>query len=396
MKKIYCLILTLCLLMCSVTGCGERNKDTDTTQNLSGETVSEGAKPMINIDTNTLWKEVNGMKYFDVPKFAENFDISEDASLMFPEMVDGKEVEGYYLDEKTYLVDKETMYRVLKKPFAGDGAIKWKDYRQETYGNPKVMFDGVLPVSRMKDPLYVTTCLPNEQSSYLESHKGRLNASNLCDPREEDVNILSIGAIYLNDELDLPDDTTITICLGRMTCLLKYKGEADWRMVKDIPKPDNPRSIYYLPWEHNYNGVISPTKLPDERVKEFDDHYEITLTVRDLKGYNTNDQKIDGSILHFWGEVYDFYKIDGVKGTDIEGFVTSYEVWVKEPEYAGYLTCDVGADIRTETGDTNQVFTGINFAVTGEPRVIYGHNVVPEKYDSVMDSEKVQKLIGLK
>ena len=78
------------------------------------------------------------------------------------------------------------------------------------------------------------------------------------------------------------------------------------------------------------------------------------------------------------------------------GIASGYTVWVKEPEWAGYLTADIGADIRnSERTYCQQAFTGINYTVTDQPRVIYGHNVGPKAYDEVMDSATVCKLLGI-
>ena len=78
------------------------------------------------------------------------------------------------------------------------------------------------------------------------------------------------------------------------------------------------------------------------------------------------------------------------------GVAASYTVWVKEPEWSGKLTAAIGTDIRGEGGYCQQAFTGINFEVTDQPRVVYGHNVGPKRYDEVMDSQKVCELFGIK
>ena len=78
------------------------------------------------------------------------------------------------------------------------------------------------------------------------------------------------------------------------------------------------------------------------------------------------------------------------------GIASSYVVWVKEPEWSGYLTADIGADIRnSERTYCQQAFTGINYEITTQPRVIAGHNVGPNRYDTIMDSATVQQLLGI-
>ena len=115
---------------------------------------------------------------------------------------------------------------------------------------------------------------------------------------------------------------------------------------------------------------------------------DILKTVRDLAGL----KRVVSCVLHFWGTLFYFEK-----GSDVLGILSSYTVWVKEPEWSGCLTADIGADIRNEDKTyCQQAFTGINYIITDQPRLIIGHNVGPKEYDEVMDSAKVCELIGLK
>ena len=87
---------------------------------------------------------IHGKEYYDVAAAAKGYD--GDVSRFFPE-----EAPGYFLKDGIFHVDAETFRRILQKPCAGDGAIKWTKYAVECYmpePNPDP-FDGILPVSRM-------------------------------------------------------------------------------------------------------------------------------------------------------------------------------------------------------------------------------------------------------
>ncbi len=384
MKKFFSLILAIILILCSCT------PDIPTVSS-SEETVSQvvsseeitSSETVSEVDlTQFLWKEIDGEKYYDIKVAKEIYGTKRgDASALFIE-----EADAYYVEDGIYFLDAETMRRVVKKKFKGNGSIKWHDYREDGTYNGIYQFDGVLPVSKVNDPLFVSTCLPNEQSSYMQTTKSRHNAAIMYTPVATDTNIMTIGAVYLNDEMDIPDNTRFTVCLGRMTCLIKFKGEDKWTVVSDLPKPEYPNNLYYLPW-----GNFGIRHVPMENMHIVDDHYEVTLTAADLKALENPDVRVDGACLHFWGERYFFED-----ASQIEGIVSSYEIWVKEPQYSGYLTAAIGADLRDRYENIHQAFSGINFSITDKKRVVFAHNVAPEIYDEVMDSEWVQKTIGLK
>ena len=70
------------------------------------------------------------------------------------------------------------------------------------------------------------------------------------------------------------------------------------------------------------------------------------------------------------------------------------------PTIPTYIIClgvaAIGADWRTAKGEISQAFSGYNYKLTTEPRLIFGHNVGPNAYDEIMDTDKVQQLLGLK
>ena len=129
----------------------------------------------------------------------------------------------------------------------------------------------------------------------------------------------------------------------------------------------------------------------------FDDHVEIKLKGADLNGTTgkTVSDKVEECILHFWGNKYYF----GCPGDEVLGIVSSFKIWVKEPEWADYLVVGIGADWRPkeEVGGA-QAFSGYKHKVTTEPRTVLGHIMVPSTWDEIVgdESEKIQELIGLK
>ena len=140
----------------------------------------------------------------------------------------------------------------------------------------------------------------------------------------------------------------------------------------------------------NDPNPVKAHKIADSDIVHTGDHVEIRLKGADLKGTGFGDDRVTGSILHFWGKFFTFEK-----GSDVLGVAASYTVWVKEPEWSGCLTADIGADIRGADGYCQQAFTGNNRVITNEPRVVFGHNVGPKAYDTVMDSDTVCKLLGI-
>lgn len=325
--------------------------------------------------------EQNGITYYNITAAGAPAD---DNSALF---LAGEQ--GYYIEEGIYNLDEPTFRRVIKTPCMGKGAIRWKGFKVlgDWNSNPD-QFTGILEADKVNDPLYAYMGTPSEAITYLRS---RVNPTQLLPAVERFGRILTIGALYTRDGLKLPDDAKFTLCIGRTTMCLRTKTSNGWYLASDIPVPAKPNHIYYLPWSLEH--VIGAGKLPEDAVKLVDDHYEITLTGYDLNGGDKKDDRIEGAVLHFWGE-----NIKVENGADVLGMVCSFEAWVKEEEWADALVMAIGADWREDVprAPGEQAFSGFNFALTTQPRVVYGHNVGPKAYDEVMDSETVQKLIRLK
>ncbi|MBD9097728.1 MAG: discoidin domain-containing protein, partial [Ruminococcaceae bacterium] len=330
-------------------------------------------------------RTIGSKTYLDVAAAASVTPVSDDWSALLPE-----DEENYYFAENTVCpVDADTMYRVIGNNCVGAGAIKWTEFEYVGYVQNPDQYDGVLPVSKMDDPLYVQMCLPNEVASPMgtagrsdvRTPQGRINASNLFAVTDH-INALPIGAIFLNPEKgEIPDDAQVTLCFGNITLCARTVDSDGWFLASQ--RLCQPANFFPFPWTLPIDGY----RLRDSQQSVVDGHYEVKLTGAELKGKKFDDDRVVTGILHFWGDFL-YYDIG-----DVLGMASSYVVWVKEPEWSGYLTADIGADIRRADGSCDQAFTGINYEITDEPRLVFGHNVGPKAYDEVMDSEKVLELI---
>lgn len=352
-------------------------------------------------------RKIDGVKYYDAKAAGADKQIilvdpftgksAGNHNDYFPE-----DAEGYYLDDMIFYVDEDVFYRILEKPCAGTGSIKWTGYNDRVSwhgdgvgldGKPagNDWFDGILPIEKFDDPLYIFMCKPSERVNYMGG--SRINAGVQVPGDDRFVSILTMGAIYSNVNKPIPDDAEFTICLGRMKVVL-YTEEKGWFVARECETPAKPNSIYYLPWTLEFNG-LPPAKLPDDRLSIVDGHYEVKLKGAELNGKAGKEKesefKVDGSVLHFWSP-----KTPVENAGDIKAIAVSYECWVKEPEWAEYLVAEIGADWYDADNNITQAFIGHNYAITTEPRVIFGHTAGPDMYDEIMDTEKVQELLGLK
>ncbi len=327
------------------------------------------------------------VNFYDIDAAAKaaDFDLSEDASALFV-----ADAEGYTVNGGVYKVDADTILRLTETPVNGVGSVMWKDYHMlgTTTGNTD-LFDGIVPVSKLHDPIFMSTALPSEAETHL-TH--RVNATNMAPAEEKWRKLLSIGAIYKENNSVLPDDAEVTICFGRIF-LVGCTEEQGWFMADDMAHPAMPKHIFYLPWSLEHS--LGVAYIPPERITVFDDRVEVRLTGAMLNGtYNVPDEYLDqveGSVIHFWGRNWEFED-----GSKVLGAVGGLVAWIKEPEYVGKVLVAVGADWRPENNQALQCYSGRNFVLSTQPRIMYAHNVGPKAYDRIMDSDKVQRLMGIK
>ena len=398
MKRIIAVFLAA-MLLCS---CGDSSATSSTKSTVSGESspVKDTSSKKDNSSKNTSsWvldvaafvREIDGEKYFDVSAAAAASPRRPDDSEFFPEL-DG--FVGYYIEKGVYMVDAETMYRVIECPFKGEGSIKWVDFKPINWTNNSDQYDGVLPISKIHDVMYQQLCLPSvgKKSNGRNQFEILPNLSGSLTP---------LCAVYLRDDKkeELPDDAQITLCFGEMklaACLDDGKG---WFLAMDSVGPDKVHpgpqglgGIIPLPWELGDQYGIRAYNVAEENISWVDDHFEVKITGADIKGKKFNDSRVTGAVIHTWGAP--FYYFDDQYS--VMGVATNYKIWIKESEWSGFFIADTGADCRQDGEPCRQTFGSRMFTVTDQPTDVFGLNVGPKRYDEVMDSKKVQELLNIR
>ena len=299
---------------------------------------------------------------------------------------------GYVVEGGPYLVNADTLKRLTTAKVEGSGSVKYVDFKvlRMDYDTDDP-FTGEIPVSKLHDPVYVQMNLPSEAQTFMSS---RVNPENMHVARADHKNVLPIGAVYRNENNKPADTDVFTICIRNIRCFI-HTQEKGWITTNDIAVPTESmvNHVYNLPWIAE-NGSWT---VPSDRIQVMEDHVEITLTGEDLNGkFKESRPKVEESCLHFWGK-QDRFSNHGVTGDQIDGVIAAYDIWVKEPEAVGKIVATIGADWRvTSNGKTDQAFSGYNHLITTEPRTVYGHNVGPKAYDSVVKSDEVMALLGMK
>lgn len=318
----------------------------------------------------------------------------ENVSGFFP-----KDAKGFAINDGLYLVDAETLVRLTETPVCGNGRVKWYGFHTTKSEISTSYFDGIIPVSKLHDPVYMSMNLPSEATTYM---KYRINPSNMYSASPDFRKVLSIGAIYKAEDAVIDDDEEITVCLGKINVILRTKDSDGWFKENEQPFPSKPNHIYYLPWRLEWDRVdakgneipederrpVKPGSITEDRLKEFNDHIEIKLYGRDFTGRASGDDRVEGSVLHFWGKNALFED-----GSNILGVVISYEAWLKEESASGKVAAAIGADWRTGENKIRQAFSGYNHRLTSKRRTVIGHNVGNDIYDEIMEPEKIRELI---
>ena len=357
--------------------------------------------------------------YYDVDAAfaASGKSMTADASSCFP-----ADAEGYLINggtaAKPYLVDETTLRRLAALPCKGTGYVKWKGFSKGANVSASTdPFDGVVPVSRLNDPVFMAACLPSEATTTMSY---RVNAGNHYPVTDQQERIVAIGAIYRNENDKPADDASVTICLSNFTLIL-HTASKGWFVAEKlvVPAVSQVQQMYYLPW--TLENAMGNYKIPQNKISRKSDHVEVSLTGGSFNGaafidsdgmvtghngtkypYNQIPTNSGGTgtlaelCHHYWGTTK-YFSILGVTGSEIDGVVVAYRAWVKEDAVAGKLVATIGADIKGSVD--HQVFSGFNYALTTEPRWILGHNVGPKNYDRILtadDSEQIQTLIGMK
>ena len=355
------------------------------------------------------------------------------------------ETEGSYLGYKidgTYKVDEDTLRMLTTVDCIGNGTLKYKDYNSFTdyiaesyYGEgygPHCYAEQITsaPVSKLSDPVYMSMVLPSEGKTYMDvlyPSDPRNNGNNMhavctvsgctrCN-KVEYVRLNALGAFYLNqnkkNELENYKDVQFKLCLGNIR-LFVNTASGGWKQVKTDATPTSGNgSLYCLPWSLEWNSATSQTYLDSckslTNVTRKTSYSEITLKVSDFffsktfQGTDSNWYTIDERVLHFWGGQYNIANDD-----EILGIVASYDMWIEYDESIGikledYFISSIGADWRYSNGNggyiTRQAFAGYKHAVSTEKITVFGHNLTPTNYDSLMPSTAIdyfKNTLGIK
>ncbi|MBP5618339.1 MAG: hypothetical protein J6X61_04240, partial [Clostridia bacterium] len=231
------------------------------------------------------------------------------------------------------------------------------------------------------------------------SWNNRVNGFNMTPVDDTFNNILCMGAAYLaldeNRQPLLKADDELTLCIrGFVTLYHSTAAGRDWTVARQTAAPpvNCVNHLYALPWSTH----VSHT-LRSGAVTVGADHTEVKLKGSDFLG---DGDKIEGYTFHYWDKKV-FFSDLGVTGGQIDGFVMAVTLWVKEPAMADKLVATIGADIRFDEGGKEikgaQLNSSRAYLIPAQPRVLFSHNVGPNSaYDAVMDSDTVQKLLGMK
>ena len=325
------------------------------------------------------------LTYYDIDAAAQAKGLNyNNATLPASIFVDlGENYLGYKIDG-TYKVDEDTLRMLTTVDCIGDGKIKWVNFQDCGSWTGNLEQPEYAPVDLLDDPIYMSMVLPSERRCFLET---RTNGSFLDVAEDKWVNIMTIGAVYRNLDVEIPDDAEFTLCLSDVNLAVRTTKSDGWYEAINLKVPTVYNHMYYLPWQ------LSGTLELKNRITYFDDHVEIKLTGADFNGTEAKKvmSQVEQCVYHFWGQMHYF----DCKGSEVLGVASSYKVWVKEPEAQNYLVAGIGADWRDANGGILQAFAGAKHAITNTPKTILGHNVEPSRYRDVMDTEKVQEILGI-
>lgn len=389
MKKLIAIILCVLMLVsvCACNGDTTSSADTDSKVTESKETSSKetsSKKEKEPVDDSACYTEDG---YYMIQEAAKLIKTSRDDSKLFKEGVEGYEING-----GVYYVDAETMLRLTKTPCRGDGGVMLVDWQDLSHGwgDHPDQFKAA-SAEKLDDAVYMSMYLPSEGWCFQREQDRGYNG---FPANDKYTNAVAIGAIYKNYDYELPDNAAFTICIGYPTLLMKTTKSDGWFVADRTGAPKMSDCMYYLPWQ--LEGELGTFPLLG-RTTYFDDHVEIRMKGSDFNATTAKkrDERVQECVLHFWGN-WIYFDTLGIKGSEVLGVVSSFEVWVKEPEYANHFVIGVGTDWRTSSGTINQAYESLKYTLTTEKKVAFAHNVAPSVYDEVMDVEFVKETLGIK
>lgn len=366
------MFFTACLTSCS----GKKSDKKVNSSAASSKTASKAASSAAS-DAASSTESTDSVKYFDVKGAGANGDGKSDCTKYFP-----KDAEGYLINDGVYAVDAETIVRLTTMPVKGNGSVKYKNFTVYFKGRfTSTEMDGVIPVSKLHDPIYTSMNLPHEAENFTENY---VNALNMNAASDDFKYVNAMGGVCLNKGAKVPDNAQFTICFGKAQMAVKLKNK-DWFLAQDEAYPKYANNMYDLPWAA---GEAHRDVIPESKIARFDDHIEVSVTGAQFNhGVGIGSEQ---ALLHFWNSRWE---IEG-GGANLEGVAVAFTIWIKEPEYANQFNMAPSADFYGDVR-SGQVYEGRNYVIGSQPRVMVGHNVGNADYDRIMDSAKVQQLFGI-
>lgn len=255
-------------------------------------------------------------------------------------------------------LSREEILDAKQSDYSLDEQIKWDEYCQHSLS----VHDGIIPIDKLSDPIYLSMNLPSETRSDDMIRGGRDNGFVMAQMQENHSVIQGIGAIYKTTEATLPKE--FTLCIGKIKTFAYLKSIDNWVLIDEQAYPAGVY-LYKLPWTEHYSKEC-------KNIKKFDDHIEVKITANEFNNY----------VLHFWG------KMRQVDRTDILYVACAYDFWIKEPGCDGVFTATIGIDTKDSKGSQEsikQLFTGRGLSVTSERRTQWGHTIPNNEYESVRD-----------
>lgn len=272
--------------------------------------------------------------------------------------------ENIVVNLNTYKLGKNAMLSLENKHLAGDGSVIWNGWSNINESASKDMLSGVLKVRYSDDPVYMSMKLPSEAVHSTVSH--RVNGSILHYQPAGFSNLINIGAIYAPDASALP--STFTVCLGKMTVYtLSNDANAKWELHEQHQVPKS-FALYQLPWTSS-----GDTNYPisESNITRYDNYIRFQLSKSDLTD----------KCLHFFGG--NSYAIDI---PNCRAIVCMFEAWTETAGVAEKIFAAIGADQRNGSGTVRQAFSGRNWNVRTDKRVVIGHNISDALYDELRDT----------
>ena len=416
--------------------------------------LDRASVPVLNALTQAMMrygdavhKYKNGIvDWFDVDAAfaASGKTMSQDVSDCFPENVRGYVINGGTASQP-YIIDSDTFARIIKKPCMGTGYVTWSNgyntnpnariggyFVRTGWTGPDKAFTGVVPASKLNDPIYTCMIEPSDTDYYYGGlyyglwkpldgigSGNRASGWNMIQIRDEHTDVINIGAIYpaynvSSNNVRAPliaaddPDSTITIHIE------------DFRMYAHIA--GQPKDSWIEMSNHNILTDAKAAQKVDIGWTTGSGNISIAAKYDETKGvYNlTREDLLDSEskqyLLHFWDNKVTFSS-KGIDPTTVDGIICRYTVWVEEPEMAGKFVAVSAADlypklmpdhyddwadagfVSTTNSGSNQLMASRAYLITNEPTVVFSHNIYPGEndshYDSVVDTAYLQHLIGI-